>query len=148
MKDIVCLLSPGRLDYISTLVNIEVARYDGPMKRSADPDVLLLAAAADPTRLAILRQLSVDGAVCACNFTDCCDVGQPTISHHLKVLREAGWVESERRGTWIYYSIRSEALRRLREIAGALVPGIARPLSELTPIAAPAPSRPGALPSG
>ncbi|HEX7431672.1 MAG TPA: metalloregulator ArsR/SmtB family transcription factor [Candidatus Limnocylindrales bacterium] len=103
------------------------------MKRSADPDVVLLQAIADPTRLAILRQLSVEGAVCACNFTDCCGVGQPTISHHLKVLREAGWVESERRGTWIYYSIRQEALQRLREIAGGLVPGIARPLSELTP---------------
>lgn len=103
------------------------------MKRSADPDIHLLQAIADPTRLAILRQLSVEGAVCACNFTDCCEVGQPTISHHLKVLREAGWVESERRGTWIYYSIRSEALQRLREIGGGLVPGIARPLSELTP---------------
>jgi ArsR family transcriptional regulator len=103
------------------------------MKRSADPDIHLLQAIADPTRLAILRQLSVEGAVCACNFTDCCEVGQPTISHHLKVLREAGWVESERRGNWVYYSIRPEALQRLREIAGGLVPGIARPLSELTP---------------
>jgi DNA-binding transcriptional ArsR family regulator len=103
------------------------------MKRSTDPDVLLLQAIGDPTRLAILRQLSVEGAVCACDFTDCCAVGQPTISHHLKVLREAGWVESERRGTWIYYSIRADAVGRLRELAGELVPGIARPLSDLTP---------------
>jgi DNA-binding transcriptional ArsR family regulator len=102
------------------------------MKRSSDPDVLLLQAIADPTRLAILRQLSVEGAVCACDFTDCCAVGQPTISHHLKVLREAGWVESDRKGTWIYYSIRPEALRRLRDLAGELVPGIARPANELS----------------
>jgi len=102
------------------------------MARSADPDILLLQAIADPTRLAILRQLSVEGTVCACNFTDCCGVGQPTISHHLKVLREAGWVESQRRGTWIYYSVRPEALGRLHELAGELVPGIARPRSEIS----------------
>src|SRR5664279_2247200 len=123
----------GKLASISTVVNIESVRYHSCMTRSADPDILLLQAIADPTRLAILRQLSVEGTVCACDFTDCCAVGQPTISHHLKVLREAGWVESERRGTWIYYSVRPEALGRLREIGAGLVPGIARPLSELTP---------------
>ena len=91
------------------------------MKRATDPDVILLQAAADPTRLAILRQLSSDGLVCACDFTSCCDVAQPTVSHHLKVLREAGWIAGERRGTWIWYSIRPEALARFREIAGDLV---------------------------
>ena len=68
------------------------------MKRATDPDVILLQAAADPTRLAILRELSSDGFVCACDFTSCCDVAQPTVSHHLKVLREAGWIVGERRG--------------------------------------------------
>jgi ArsR family transcriptional regulator len=96
------------------------------MKRAKEPDILLLQAAADPTRLSILRQLSAEGAVCACNFTDCCGVGQPTVSHHLRVLRTAGWVSSERRGTWIYYSIRPEAVARFRELAGALHPGTAR----------------------
>ena len=62
------------------------------MKRQTDPDVLLLQAAADPTRLAILRQLAaVNGPICACDFTDCCDLSQPTVSHHLRLLREAGW---------------------------------------------------------
>jgi DNA-binding transcriptional ArsR family regulator len=96
------------------------------MKRSTDPDVLLLQAAADPTRLSILRQLSTEGAVCACNFTDCCGVGQPTVSHHLRVLRTAGWVSTERRGTWIYYSVRPEAVGRFRELAGDLEPRSAR----------------------
>lgn len=91
------------------------------MKRATDPDVILLQAAADPTRLAILRQLSSDGTVCACDFTSCCNVAQPTVSHHLKVLREAGWIAGERRGTWIWYSIRPAALGRFREIAGDLV---------------------------
>jgi ArsR family transcriptional regulator len=96
------------------------------VKRTTDPDVLLLQAVADPTRLSILRQLSAEGAVCACNFTDCCSVGQPTVSHHLRCLRVAGWVTSERRGTWIYYSIRPEAVARFRELAGALQVGAAR----------------------
>ena len=92
------------------------------MKRQTDPDVLLLQAAADPTRLEILRQLSDAAEVCACDFTDCCGVSQPTVSHHLKVLREAGWISGERRGTWIWYSLRPEAVIRFRQLAGDLGP--------------------------
>ena len=102
------------------------------MKRATDPDILLLQATADPTRLSILRQLSAEGEVCACDFTDCCDIGQPTVSHHLKVLREAGWVAVERRGTYLWYCIRPEALARFRELAGELVAGRARPAAALT----------------
>ena len=69
------------------------------MKRQTDPEVLLLQAAADPTRLAILRLLATEDCICACEFTSCCEVSQPTVSHHLRVLRAAGWVTSERRGT-------------------------------------------------
>ena len=98
------------------------------MKRHTDPDVLLLQAAADPTRLAILRQLSDTGEVCACDFTDCCGVSQPTVSHHLKVLREAGWITGDRRGTWIWYSLRPEAVLRLRQLAGDLGPPVGLPL--------------------
>jgi ArsR family transcriptional regulator len=109
------------------------------MKRQTDPDVLLLQAAADPTRLAILRQLAAcDGPICACDFTDCCNLSQPTVSHHLRLLREAGWVSSERRGSWVWYSLRPEALKRL----GALVEQITPPS---TPTAVPGGSR-GRLP--
>lgn len=101
------------------------------MKRTTDPDVRLLQAAADATRLAILRQLSAEGATCACDFTACCDISQPTISHHLKVLREAGWIEGKRRGTWIWYSIRSEAAERFGGIAGDIKAGAARPATTL-----------------
>ena len=107
------------------------------MKRATDPDILLLQATADPTRLSILRQLSSDGAVCACDFSDCCGIGQPTMSHHLKVLREAGWVTTERRGTWIWYSIRPDAVARFRELAGGLTAGAARPLAALSGAARP-----------
>ena len=99
------------------------------MKRQTDPDVLLLQAAADPTRLAILRQLSDCAEVCACDFTACCDVSQPTVSHHLKVLRDAGWIEGERRGTWIWYSLRPQAVERFRELAGGFGPSLAMPVT-------------------
>jgi ArsR family transcriptional regulator len=92
------------------------------MKRSLDPDIRLLQAAADPTRLAILRELSGPDAVCACDFTACCDVAQPTVSHHLKVLRQAGWVTAERRGNWVYYTLSPDAAARFRSLAGGLGP--------------------------
>lgn len=92
------------------------------MKRQTDPDVLLLQAAADPTRLAILRELSTSDQVCACDFGSCCDVSQPTVSHHLKVLRDAGWVTAERRGSWVWYALRPEAAARFRQLAGQIQP--------------------------
>ena len=113
------------LAYISTLVNIDACRYDGAMPRAAttlvDPDVQLLQALAHPTRLAILRELSGTSEVCACDFTSCCDVRQPTVSHHLKILKEAGVIEADRRGTWIYYRLVPAAAERLRAIAGELL---------------------------
>jgi ArsR family transcriptional regulator, arsenate/arsenite/antimonite-responsive transcriptional repressor len=92
------------------------------MKRATDPDVQLLQAAADPTRLSILRQLSDERAVCACDFTACCDVAQPTVSHHLKVLREAGWISGERRGTWVWYSLEPGAVERFGQLLGEIAP--------------------------
>lgn len=85
-----------------------------------DPDVRLLRAAANPSRLAILRRLECGGSVAACDF-DCCDLRQPTVSHHLKVLREARWVRTERRASRVYYSLEPKAAERLREIAGELL---------------------------
>jgi ArsR family transcriptional regulator len=101
------------------------------VKRHTDPDVLLLQGAADPTRLSILRQLSTEDAVCACDFTSCCDVSQPTVSHHLKVLRDAGWVDAERRGTWVFYRLRPEAVARFRQLALEIEPAGARPVTAL-----------------
>ena len=87
------------------------------MKRQTDPDVLLLQAAADPTRLAILRQLSEQEAVCACDFTACCDVSQPTVSHHMKKLVDAGLVEREQRGKWAFFALKRDAVEKLAAVA-------------------------------
>ncbi len=76
-------------------------------------------ALADPTRVAIVNRLSVADEVCVCNLTETFDLSQPTISHHLKILRDAGLVESSRRGTWAYYRVVPEAIAALRGALGA-----------------------------
>lgn len=109
---------------VSILVNIENCRYDmRDMAKSTDPDIQLLAALADPARMQILRELAGSPEVCACDFTSCCDVAQPTVSHHLKVLRDAGVVTSDRRGNRVYYRIAPNLIERLGRIAQGLVPG-------------------------
>ena len=89
--------------------------------KQVEPDVQLLQAMADPVRLAIVRQLaSCSDSVCACDFTDCCSVSQPTVSHHLKVLREAGVVTTQRRGTYIYYDLAPDFARRWSALSASL----------------------------
>ena len=85
-------------------------------------DSKLLQAISDPLRLRILRQLAQLGPVCACDIAAGYPVSQPTVSHHLRVLREAGLISGERRGTWIWYSIRPDAVVALRAIADSLEP--------------------------
>ena len=101
------------------------------MVKSLDPEIQLLAALADPTRMEILRELAGAPEVCACDFMSCCNVSQPTISHHLKVLRDAGAVTSERRGNWVFYRIAPNLTERLSGIAQGLVPGGLIPAASL-----------------
>jgi DNA-binding transcriptional ArsR family regulator len=70
-------------------------------------------ALADPTRLLILGLVAKnEGGVCECNIVDCTPLSQPTISYHIKVLKEAGLLECEKRGLWCYYALRKDVLRR------------------------------------
>ncbi len=84
----------------------------------AEPAAALFKALSDPHRLSILATLArARGAVCCvCDFTGVLPLNQPTVSHHLRILREAGLVECERRGTWVYYRLAGEA-RRLIDAA-------------------------------
>lgn len=78
----------------------------------------------DPVRLRLLSLIAshAGGEACVCDLTDVFDLTGATISHHLKVLREAGLISGERRGTWVYYRVRPDLLGRLSAV---LVPSAA-----------------------
>ena len=78
----------------------------------------LFKALGDPVRLRLLSLIASHqgGEACVCDLTGVFDLTGPTISHHLKVLREAGLIAGERRGTWIYYRIQPDALQRLSDV--------------------------------
>lgn len=72
----------------------------------------------EPARLQLLSLIAAQpsGEVCACELVESLGLSQPTVSHHLKVMYEAGLLSKERRGTWIYYRIVREKLASLREV--------------------------------
>lgn len=74
----------------------------------------------DPVRLRLLSLIAAHegGEACVCELTGAFELSGPTISHHLRVLREAGLIDGERRGTWVYYRVRPDALRRLSDLLG------------------------------
>lgn len=73
-------------------------------------DAALFKALGDPHRLVMLATLArAEDEVCVCDFTGALPLEQPTVSHHLRILREAGLVTCERRGTWVYYRIAADA---------------------------------------
>jgi ArsR family transcriptional regulator len=80
-----------------------------------------LRALADPARLRLLSLIAAqpDATACVCDLTEPIGLSQPTVSHHLKVLHEAGLLEREQRGRWAFYQLRSDALGRLRELLPA-----------------------------
>jgi ArsR family transcriptional regulator, arsenate/arsenite/antimonite-responsive transcriptional repressor len=87
----------------------------------------LFKALADPVRLQLLSMIGArdTGEACVCDLNDAFALSQPTISHHLKVLRKTGLITSERRGTWVYYRLVPDAVDRL----GSLLVG-PRPASQ------------------
>jgi ArsR family transcriptional regulator, arsenate/arsenite/antimonite-responsive transcriptional repressor len=84
----------------------------------AEATARLFKALADPHRVKIINLLATSpDPVCVCEFTDPLGLSQPTVSHHLKKLVQAGLLEREQRGTWAYYSLNQDALGRLATIA-------------------------------
>ena len=82
----------------------------------------LMKALADPTRITMLASLwKADGPICICDFTAGLGLSQPTISHHMAKLKEAGLVESEKRGIWVYYSLRDKMPTETRKLLSGLV---------------------------
>src|SRR3979490_3292585 len=86
-------------------------------------DAALFKALADPHRLTMLATLArADDEVCVCDFTGALPLEQPTVSHHLKILREARLVTCERRGTWVYYRLAAGAGARIGAALRSVIP--------------------------
>src|SRR4051812_12307148 len=81
----------------------------------------LLKALADPVRLRLLSLVAshADGEACVCDLNDAFDLSQPTISHHLKVLHEAGLLDRSKRGVWVYYRVNGPAMTDVAQLLGA-----------------------------
>jgi ArsR family transcriptional regulator len=79
---------------------------------------LLFKAVADPMRLRLLSLIACHegGESCVCDLTEAFDVTPPSVSYHLKILREAGLISSDRRGTWIYYRVNPDVMARMSAV--------------------------------
>lgn len=75
----------------------------------------LFKALGDENRLSIMKLLTVNDDLCACHILDELEVSQPTLSHHMKILKDAGLVSARKQGRWMHYSINSEALQEATE---------------------------------
>ena len=88
--------------------------YPDTDRPEAERVAVIAKALGDPIRLQLVDVLRRHaGKVCVCELAPLFDVGQPTVSHHLKVLRDAGLVDSERRGLWAYYYVKPDGLEEL-----------------------------------
>ncbi len=90
-----------------------------PMARSQATEIAgLLKAVADPTRLQILALIrkGEDSQACTCDLTSPLNLSQPTVSHHMKKLTEAGLLKAEKRGTWVYYSINEKLWNQISQL--------------------------------
>ena len=82
----------------------------------------LMKALADPTRLTMIASLrKAKAPICICDFTAGLDLSQPTISHHMSKLKEAGLVESEKRGIWVYYRLAGDLDAATRQLLNKLI---------------------------
>jgi ArsR family transcriptional regulator, arsenate/arsenite/antimonite-responsive transcriptional repressor len=116
------LIPFGRSQAAAEACDIPLVRE--PMDEAAAAGLAqVFKALGDPVRLRLVSLIGAHqgGEVCVCDLTTAFDLTQPTISHHLKVLREAGIITSERRGTWVYYRLEPAALDRMGALLTAPV---------------------------
>ncbi|WP_129658561.1 ArsR/SmtB family transcription factor [Rothia halotolerans] len=87
-----------------------------------------LKALADPLRLRILSAVASDprGECCVCDLAELAEVTQPTVSHHLRILKETGWLVSDRRGTWVHYRIALSRRDAVDTLFGSVLDSLTR----------------------
>lgn len=92
-------------------------------REGADQLAAFLKAIADPTRLQLISliEASVNLEACVCNLTEPLGLTQPTVSHHLRILTDAGIIRREKRGTWAWYSIEDETWDRLAPVMRGII---------------------------
>jgi ArsR family transcriptional regulator len=95
-----------------------VLTHEPLSKREAERTAPVLAALSDPVRLRLLSIVAAEGEVCSCNLEGPLGKSQPTISHHTRILAEAGLIVGERRGKWTWWQIVPERLEDLRHVLG------------------------------
>ena len=108
------------LDPVGTVVCCPPLSREPLSQVQAEQVAPLLKALAEPVRLRLMSLVASHpgGEACVCDLNDAFDLSQPTISHHLKVLHEAGLLDREKRGVWVYYRARTEALASLGALIG------------------------------
>jgi ArsR family transcriptional regulator len=109
----------GSVQTIATIAASCPPLLQGPLdSREAEQLAGALNAIADPARLRLLSLIQAQPAreACVCHLTEPLGLTQPTVSHHLKVLLQAGLVERDQRGSWAYFRVREEPLAALREL--------------------------------
>lgn len=112
---------------LTSLTPVEAAACCAPLLREplsleqAERVTPLLKALADPVRLRLVSIVAASegGEACVCDLNDAFDLSQPTISHHLKVLHEAGVLDRAKRGVWVHYAVRREVLADVAALIGA-----------------------------
>jgi ArsR family transcriptional regulator len=87
-------------------------------QREAEQAAPVLAALADPIRLRLFSIVAAEGEVCSCNLEGPLGKSQPTISHHTRILADAGLIAGERRGKWIWWHVLPERLEATRRLLG------------------------------
>ena len=112
------VLAPLELTPIETIACCSPLTASPLTSDQAERIAPLLKAIADPVRLRLLSLVAAHEGkeACVCELQDAFDLSQPTISHHLKVLHEAGLLDRSKRATWVYYSVRTEALADLADL--------------------------------
>ena len=111
-----------------TLTPVETVACCSPLVREplstdrAERVAPLLKALADPVRLRLVSIVAASegGEACVCDLNDAFDLSQPTISHHLKVLHEAGLLERTKRGVWVFYRVEAAALANVAALLGGV----------------------------